>query len=1698
MAKSILLKSRVNLVHDLKAQPEVHAEKVSVLLNQIKKSDVSPLSTRPLKTDSITQVTENVRKNVLLSDFAETKIPKTDNEQLVIRRETPFSALNNISIPANLASASNALTALGGLSAVASASKTLGPFTANDGRLVWYDFFTYEKLIPVYLNGEAKPLMLIPIKLSLVNRPTGIYTLAKGSIWIRADLFSPGAGNLKYTGFKITSGKIIFSKSTPITSDSIKLTPDITFSLELNLDNSFVPKGEGIYGSDSRAADIRLPDLLTMSYAAKKIALTRISDAGWQLYGDKRTFTYANKPITFSAPFDKLLIPLETNSLIFKPVDVKSEFFKLNGEASVKSSFWSLSLNELDVAKPFSIRNNGSLTLFCNQGLNCSWQGIDSRLPVELISPYIFAEQGLFLIHELKADFKTIEENYKLWDISSDSGIKAGLKLNFNRKKKFDYTCLEEGNEGIIAPADAYIDGDKPLQADGIPVAPRTKDSIYIKYISPALSQIMVIDQDMLYEQNAVTENTENLISAIKFKEIKKADLRYRFALENAYLLSTPPAALILTGSWNAENILTRGNLTILYGLTDLIPTLPHPYTSEVLYKPSRAAATFRDVASYNQSMTGLLTSTCDWAQNESGLALVKVDFKLTYNTAQVIPAMIQTPANQETVVQPLAAMVSTGQTHFDRMKDSSLLRTPHIFSLLDLSTNYDLLGISMSFNQVRVVTEGYAKVKQTAEQVVTIEKMNLRSPMAMLNGFTLPHITWEPLINLTPPDDSTYPKMGILGFSDQGPATVFTQLDSRIIDIDPLKYIQRFRRNLKPDDVVAGTHLVPINPIEKDGNLRSSILFGLPNGKFSIANLVPFNAQQATVNNRHLDFIMPDFEFQQLKLAGGVQFRLSANKPLEALNPPELQGLTGQMRNLIDEWGGALPQSILGESVHKIFNQRFGESGSIKTGVPLTHIDFSGYGASMFSNWLAPLSKFASISQVKFDVMRGRLSHEIVQAVSMLYPWGICVVRTVTFFRRNNAIIYREDSGWQAKSEGLFDFSFETLANSAGNNAKFENPYFFYPGLVGGLYNVHNIKEVAGDTIRVDYTPQDGEYWKANPADYVHRTQAGTPVRAEFIAVTFDADANLDVDGKGTYVLHTGKQFKGYLQLGPEGVPVPQRVFKELMIKAQNSVGGNVDCVLNLGASKQSIQVNRVDVSSSFKNNNTSEIIFVAAAKGSVQLPADGSWSVVELDKTTGDVLPVTNKESVPLIRDGLRDRFDPLFKIAGPKTISKITFPDALLNNVATFPKRYGFVQNTGTQKLLMADPNYDVTKIGSLLTEAPLLADSFRLLNSKGPFPNMGNAIKIEDVAMAVTKILPDGLSKAINGFKVPDNFTFDVIGSEGSPFRMYIKYKSDPKTGPSSNTLIDYVTDSAAAADKWKNELGNMSIVVDLASFKSLMTISGDFKAKASVNPGFESGKAPQLKLAEPLEKIYQILEFLDNLDPTQPVEAVKKGLQIAMSNSADSWDYKFKASKEIPFVKFPFDPINYNSPTTPLKLDAYFKIGCYFNQPIKIPKTIDQVMPSAGAFLELGADLRVMCVSLAAATIYATGRAEVGLAADLKSPPTLYFKFGFGVELCVGLPVIGSVAVMYMVGVDMSLNTEELIVGAFIYFRGRAEIFGGIVTITIQIEAAGKIQKQLNGGPTSCIAMCTFALDISIFWVIDISFSETWEETRQIA
>ena len=122
--------------------------------------------------------------------------------------------------------------------------------------------------------------------------------------------------------------------------------------------------------------------------------------------------------------------------------------------------------------------------------------------------------------------------------------------------------------------------------------------------------------------------------------------------------------------------------------------------------------------------------------------------------------------------------------------------------------------------------------------------------------------------------------------------------------------------------------------------------------------------------------------------------------------------------------------------------------------------------------------------------------------------------------------------------------------------------------------------------------------------------------------------------------------------------------------------------------------------------------------------------------------------------------------------------------------------------------------------------------------------------------------------------------------------------------------------------------------------------------------------------------------------------------------------------------------------------------------------------------------------------------NVQIACDTHKGPSLLLKFGFGAQIVVGLPVVGNVSVLYMIGVEMYAGTDKITLAGFMLFRGQADLLGGLVCVTITIEAKGIIERTAD--ETNCSASVTFALDISIFLVIDISFSKTWGESRQIA
>ena len=1005
------------------------------------------------------------------------------------------------------------------------------------------------------------------------------------------------------------------------------------------------------------------------------------------------------------------------------------------------------------------------------------------------------------------------------------------------------------------------------------------------------------------------------------------------------------------------------------------------------------------------------------------------------------------------------------------------------LLMLLDVSSRADQMGVTLGpAIAVDRDERGDVTLRSTGSTLFGISAAGSGIPLQIMNmdvvttarnvrAATLPQISWEPVWNVPlpiegPPDpsDTITVTPGLVVYDDDGIPTRIASESPYPVPIAPLPVTRHVIKEFNDPHTPRQVHSV----------------FTLPFGLIAQADFTRLTTNPAAKNAR-LDLNMPHFD----QLRGGLQIKAlppASTKPDKF--SASFKGWTVQLDNL--RWsilGLRLYGSTLGKTVRDVFNQKF-QPGGEDPMVPLERIELSGYGASIFSNYLDSTATIADVSQVQLDVVVGRTGHEVVQIRSILYPFGVHVVRTITLMRSNNGYVFRSDSGWKAESDGFYKFDY-TLDLKTMGEKYVSDPYEFHAQPVKGVSNVREIRDFpAAGPYTSSFTLADPDLppelqglslpeWQQV---FAGATSKNHTLDVHLQAVVFDADVHLDNVvsggiGTGPDVVVQSRKMLGYVQLKPSSILIPPRVFADLLRFQNGSLGGPVDCTVDIAKSKQRMRLSRVDVNPA--TNASGKSVFVSAARGSLILPQDGSWSVVQQRTDTGDVKPVPPQETVPLIKPNASSNY----LIAHPADV-----------HVPTSSSHYGVVQSTGTQKLLFDVPQFTPGD-ARLKSAQTYFADAYKLLNSKGPFPNVANALGLTSAEREVA-ILGEGLMKMADrtlklDTLLPPSYIYPFIDEPGV-LRIYAQYKS---TDNASGQLALGI-DSAAAPDKrWKAALSNMRIVVDLGPFPTLMWVDGDFNASSGISTKYDK---PHLQFGPVLDPVVEILQILATLSG----DDFDRGMSVGMSNSADNWEYKFNCSKEIPVIKFP-SPLQLTlNPNPPLKLEAGLKVGFYFNEVISIPTDLKQLVPACGAYVEFYGRLQVQCFTLAVASVYAVGQVTLGIAADSKAGITLRMKFGFGAEIVVGLPVVANVAVLYMVEVEVSIADNALHVAGLLLFRGSAEICGGLIAICIQIEAGGGVDRV--GDVTTLTAQVTFSIDVCVLWVIDINVTEHWEEQRQIA
>jgi hypothetical protein len=1050
-----------------------------------------------------------------------------------------------------------------------------------------------------------------------------------------------------------------------------------------------------------------------------------------------------------------------------------------------------------------------------------------------------------------------------------------------------------------------------------------------------------------------------------------------------------------------------------------------------------------------------------------------------TDHVTQALDAVLRAPD----LVQASTRAVGSSRTENQSFSRSGLGRD--VLMLLDVSSRADQMGVTLGPAIVvdrdphgdvalrPADTALFGTTTVAAGLPLQIMNMDVVTSARCVRAATLPQISWEPIWNIPLPIEGTPDPFdtitvipGLVVYDDDGiPTRIFSE-SPYPVPIAPLPVTRHVVKEF--NDAVTPR---PVHSV-----------FNLPFGMIAQAD---FNRTVRGIasQNAHLDLNMPHFG----QLRGGLQIKAL---PPASIKPDKFsasfKGWTLQLDN-ISWWlfGLKLRGTTLGRTVSEVFNQKF-RSGGDDPMVPLERMELSGYGASIFSNYLDATATIADVSQVQFDVIVGRTGHEVVQIRSILYPFAVHLVRTITLMRSNNGYVFRSDSGWKAESDGFYDFDYILDLKALGEKPV-SNPYEFHPQPVKGVSNVREIRDFPdGGVFTSSFTLSDPDLppelkapamtlaqWQqvfANAGSLNHKLDV------HLQAVVFDADVHLDNVvsggiGAGPDVVVQSRKMLGYVQLKPSSILIPDRIFGDLLRFQHGSLGGPVDCTIDVARSKQKMRLSRVDVNPAL--NAAGRNVFVTAARGSLILPQDGSWSVVQQRTDTGDVKPVPAQETVPLIKPNASTNY----LIAHPADVYQ-----------PASNAHYGVVQSTGTQKLLFDVPQFTPND-ARLKSAQTYFADAYKLLNSKGPFPNVANALGLTNAERQV-EILGEGVMRMADrtlklDTLLPPNYTYPFVDEPGV-LRIYAQYKSTTNT---SGQLALGIDSAAALEKRWKAALSNIRVVVDLGPFPELMWVDGNFNASSGVSTKYDK---PHLQFGPILDPVVEILRVLAMLSG----EDFDRGMNVGMSNSADNWEYKFNCSKEIPVIKFP-SPLQLTiNPNPPLKLEAGLKVGFYFNEMLSIQTDLKNLVPACGAYVEFYGRLQVQCFTLAVASVYGVGQVTLGIAADSKAGITLRMKFGFGAEVVVGLPVVANVSVLYMVEVEVTIADKAIHVAGLLLFRGSAEICGGLIAIAIQIEAGGGVDRV--GDVTTLTAQVTFSIDVCVLWVIDIDVTEHWEEQRQIA
>lgn len=1496
-------------------------------------------------------------------------------------------------------------------------SATYGPITVTSPTLQsttqkWILIFWFTGTVEIVRAGTV--LCVVPITIFRLIPPTAAQ-IDSGSAWIAVNPYDASAPAGSFAGIAVQSGTVTSDHPLVVSSGVIDLPAGSSLSLHLLL--SPLPAGNPGFPSSVTA-----PNSISVNFPGSGSPTFTFDHCSGTLYGEAIDCAGSNQSPAYNQAMNLFYLPGQSSTNTFTPNPLTGKLIDLSGSAHVTTVGWALAVSQTSNPATLGTTSGpGDFAIAFSHGLTCQWTGA-SRAESEAAG-FLIAQNAALVLYLISGSPTgvLVKQDFGLW-VDQNSPTQGRCELLTARQAGQPLIYALTGSEEILeygAIFDALID--RPLLASGARLT-----TVFVEGI------VALIRNNAGYRLYAYSAAPPQVPQGTAFP----------LALDNALLEVSEPLAIFIYARTDASFNSTDGDLLLLFGYLLVELYLPDPYTGDIALYPGRGQppSTFASGASGSVSAGYLIANVLWPSPGKPALRIFD-----TAHSHPVIPpgteassSAVAPPHYLPVYHGPILEPPASGPVPLESSANAAAQfpaggppapapSTPHGVVLLDLSTRASQLGVE--------VTTG-----ERQDLLYTIDGLSVRGPAALLPLTTLPAIAWEPMYDLSTQNDPNVDDYELLHPPGDGPFTQVRSTSAALIPISPLQSLQAV--------LDSGT-----------GGFTATLT--LP---FGLIGAIDTNPQNGTILP-DISLVQPTFTLTPTGTPYTGAWQLSVAAPDPNQPDPVLAGRS-YLRTQSDQPtppGLSYGEMVLGSSASQIFNTEFNPptGSTVGTGVPLRRYDLTGYGASTFSEWTAVNAPTTAVIKAFFHVLVGRTSHEVIQVQSLIYPWAIKVVRTITIDRQASGVVQRYDSGWQAASDGLFQFPTSTGITAAQVHA----------GIIGGVIQVKNITEV-GLEIATRGT-QDGS------------TTTGS---VQVQPVTFDAELIIqphhqvlqggskvaDLSG-ATHTCVPSKSVTGYIPLRFDfHLSMSDMVaFTALAPVA----AGPINATINVGGSNHILRATEFDATP-VQDSATGGLGLACAVHGMPKLSSDGAWAVAKRAQTQAAPVSLSPQQAAPLLQPN---------KSGGSVAGDVVHYADPAdifrLDPTSTTPPDtlYGFMQTTGTQSNLLSRPTLTVGSQNLNLADALNVAHAGALLGAISSFPAIQNCLNFlsSELQPITNQLSAPSLSTTQNLYlsdpirKTP----ISLISTSIADVNLYFYQKGDDLTKKADppNVVITLGSPTPPSFSLDVNHLA-IGLVIPALGSSPVIWFEGGFHADSDTTPSFPNLQTEFDSPLDVLATLFTVLnDFASILSPggsgPEVIQAhdepSNSGLQTSFS------DGKLSVSD------------SFTLPSIPLGL------GDIQNVSLDIGTTLDILALNINFLVGIGTPTAP--VHWIVDPLSGTLCVQAGIQNNAMA---ILIQAGIGLGLAIDLG-IASGSASIVIAVQLQINGSNITIMLLLTGQAQVSVLGGLASAGITLTAglgftinAANLEIDLDG-------TASVGIHISICWVINISWSGSWTFQKQL-